>query len=41
MKVVLISMPDVVPISIHERAIHMPNHGIASVGGDTGGGPSS
>ena len=32
MKVVLISMPDVIPIVIHEMALHMPNHGIASVG---------
>lgn len=34
MKVVLISMPDVVPIVIHELAIHMPNHGIACIGGN-------
>jgi radical SAM superfamily enzyme YgiQ (UPF0313 family) len=34
MKVILISMPDVVPIIIHEAAFHMPNHGIASVGGN-------
>lgn len=34
MKVVLISMPDIVPIIIHEMAIHMPNHGIACVGGN-------
>ncbi|MDD5168835.1 MAG: radical SAM protein [Syntrophales bacterium] len=34
MKVILISMPDVVPIVIHEMAIHMPNHGIACVGGN-------
>ncbi len=34
MKVVLISMPDVVPIIIHETAFHLPNHGIASVGGN-------
>lgn len=27
-------MPDVVPILIHETAIHLPNHGIASVGGN-------
>jgi len=33
-KIILISMPDVVPIIIHETAIHMPNHGIASVGGN-------
>ncbi|MDD3815162.1 MAG: radical SAM protein [Desulfocapsaceae bacterium] len=34
MKVLLISMPDVVPVIIHESAIHMPNHGIACVGGN-------
>ena len=34
MRVILISMPDVVPIIIHEMAIHMPNQGIASVGGN-------
>jgi len=34
MKVVLISMPDVIPIIIHEAAIHMPNHGIACIGGN-------
>ncbi|MFH0976802.1 MAG: radical SAM protein [Spirochaetota bacterium] len=34
MKVVLISMPDVVPIIIHEMAIHMPNHGIACIAGN-------
>ena len=34
MKVLLISMPDVVPIIIHETAVHMPNHGIATVGGN-------
>ena len=34
MKVVLISMPDVIPIIIHETAIHMPNHGIACIGGN-------
>ena len=34
MKVILISMPDVVPIIIHETAFHLPNHGIASVGGN-------
>lgn len=27
-------MPDAVPILIHEAAFHMPNHGIASVGGN-------
>lgn len=34
MKVILISMPDVVPIIVHETAMHMPNHGIAAVGGN-------
>ncbi len=34
MKVVLISMPDVVPLVIHEMALHMPNHGIACIGGN-------
>lgn len=34
MRVVLISMPDVIPIVIHEMALHMPNHGIACVGGN-------
>lgn len=34
MKVLLLSMPDVVPIIIHEAAVHMPNHGIACVGGN-------
>ncbi len=34
MKVVLISMPDVTPIIIHETAVHMPGHGIACVGGN-------
>lgn len=34
MRVILISMPDVVPIIIHETAVHLPNHGIASVGGN-------
>jgi len=28
----LISMPDVVPVIIHEAAFHLSNHGIASVG---------
>jgi radical SAM superfamily enzyme YgiQ (UPF0313 family) len=27
-------MPDVTPIIVHEMALHMPNHGIASVGGN-------
>ncbi|MDL2328825.1 B12-binding domain-containing radical SAM protein [Desulfosarcina sp. OttesenSCG-928-A07] len=34
MKVVLISMPDTVPVIVHEMAVHMPNHGIACVGGN-------
>lgn len=34
MKVILVSMPDVVPIIIHETAFHIPNHGIASIGGN-------
>ena len=34
MRVLLLSMPDVVPIIIHEAAVHMPNHGIACVGGN-------
>jgi anaerobic magnesium-protoporphyrin IX monomethyl ester cyclase len=32
MKVILMSMPDVTPIIIHETAVHMPGHGIACVG---------
>jgi anaerobic magnesium-protoporphyrin IX monomethyl ester cyclase len=36
MKVVLISMPDVTPIIIHETAVHMPNLGIASIGANIG-----
>lgn len=34
MKIILISMPDVTPIIVHEMALHMPNHGIASIGGN-------
>ena len=34
MRVILISMPDVTPIVIHEMALHVPNHGIACVGGN-------
>jgi anaerobic magnesium-protoporphyrin IX monomethyl ester cyclase len=34
MKVLLVSMPDVAPIIIHETAVHLPNHGIASIGGN-------
>ena len=33
-RVVLMSMPDVAPLIIHEAAIHMPNLGIASIGGN-------
>ncbi len=32
MKIVLISMPDVVPVLVHESAVHIPNLGIASIG---------
>ena len=32
MKIVLISMPDVAPVIMHESAFHMPNGGIASIG---------
>lgn len=34
MKILLMSMPDVAPLIIHDTAIHMPSHGIASVGGN-------
>jgi len=34
MKVILMSMPDVAPLVIHESAIHLPGHGIACVGGN-------
>ncbi len=34
MKVVLISMPDVALIVIHDAAVHLLNHGIACVGGN-------
>jgi anaerobic magnesium-protoporphyrin IX monomethyl ester cyclase len=34
MKIVLISMPDVVPVVVHDMAIHIPNLGIASIGGN-------
>jgi anaerobic magnesium-protoporphyrin IX monomethyl ester cyclase len=36
-KVVLISMPDVAPLIIHEAAVHMPSHGIACVAGNIDG----
>lgn len=32
MKIILMSMPDVAPVIMHEAAFHMPNLGIASVG---------
>ena len=32
MKIVLISMPDVAAVIMHEAAFHMPNLGIASLG---------
>jgi hypothetical protein len=34
MKVVLISMPDIAAVFVHEAAFHMPNLGIASLGGN-------
>jgi radical SAM superfamily enzyme YgiQ (UPF0313 family) len=34
MKVLLVSMPDVVPVLVHEAAVHIPNLGIASIGGN-------
>ena len=34
MKVLLISMPDVVPVLVHEAAVHIPNLGIASIAGN-------
>ncbi len=38
MKIVLISMPDVAPVIMHESAFHMPNCGIASIGANIGEG---
>jgi radical SAM superfamily enzyme YgiQ (UPF0313 family) len=32
MKIVLIAMPDVAPVIMHESAFHLPNLGIASIG---------
>ena len=32
MKIVLLSMPDVAPVIMHESAFHMPSLGIASIG---------
>ncbi len=32
MKILLMSMPDVAPLILHEAAIHMPNLGIAAIG---------
>ncbi len=34
MKVILISMPDVAPVIIHEAAFHLPTLGIASIAGN-------
>jgi radical SAM superfamily enzyme YgiQ (UPF0313 family) len=34
MKIILMSMPDVAPVIMHESAFHLPNGGIASVGGN-------
>lgn len=34
MKILLVSMPDVVPVLVHEAAVHIPNLGIASIGGN-------
>ena len=34
MKVLLMSMPDVAPLVIHQEAVHFPNLGIASIGGN-------
>ncbi len=34
MKILLMSMPDAAPFLIHEAAVHIPAHGIASVGGN-------
>lgn len=31
MKILLISMPDITPVVLHESAVHMPNLGIASI----------
>ena len=32
MRILLLSMPDVAPVIMHESAFHMPNNGIASIG---------
>ncbi len=34
------SMPDAAPVIMHESAFHMPNHGIASIGGNVDDGHS-
>ena len=34
MQIVLLSMPDVAPVIMHESAFHMPSLGIASIGGN-------
>jgi anaerobic magnesium-protoporphyrin IX monomethyl ester cyclase len=31
MKIVLVSMPDVAPVIMHESAFHMPNLGLSSL----------
>ena len=31
MNILLMSMPDITPVVIHESAVHMPNLGIASI----------
>ena len=36
MKIVLLSMPDVAPVIMHDSAFHMPNLGIASIGANLG-----
>jgi len=36
MKIVLLSMPDVAPVIMHESAFHMPSLGIASIGANLG-----
>ncbi len=38
MKILLLSMPDVAPMIMHESAFHMPNCGIASLGANVDGG---
>ncbi len=38
MKIVLVSMPDVAPVIMHESAFHMPNLGLASIAANIDGG---